>query len=215
MILNQQYLDSIVNKPESSIFLDDVQAWSNHRILLYLGLELTKGSTKPILELGCGHGSTPHFNKYIQTDDRKVISFDTNEEWVNKFSQFKSDKHEFVYKPDNFAYDQKTEQWYDKTPEIINWLDNVSEDGISVCLVDHACGERRHSDLKRIHTKCDVIVIHDSEPPSTGYMMDRIWHLFKYVLHYKKNNLWASIVSNKYDVTKFDKMKIREFEVNV
>lgn len=94
-------------------------------------------------------------------------------------------------------------------------MNNVSKDGISVCLVDHACGERRHSDMKLIYNECDCMVIHDSEPATTGYMMNRVWGLFKYKLNIKRWGAWATIVSNKYDVTKFNGMKIEEFEVSI
>lgn len=213
--MNQEYLNTIVNKPEAKYLLSDVHGWCSHRPLLYLALELTKNSDKPILELGCGHGSTRQLNQYVQTDNRKLISFDTNQEWLNKFNDLKSNKHEFVYKPDNFAYDIPSEKWYDKTPELTDWLTDVSKDGISVCLVDHACGERRHSDMKLIYQKCDIMVVHDSEPEAKGYMMDRVWGLFKYKLSIKKWGAWATIVSNKYDVTKFHGMRIGVFDVSI
>jgi|LakMenEpi03Aug12_release.lakeMendotaPanAssembly.Ray.scaffolds.fasta_scaffold405496_2 hypothetical protein len=213
--MTQKYLDNIAKKPEANYLLNEVEGWCSHRPLLYLALEMTKSSNKPIVELGCGYGSTTQLNQYIQTDKRKLISFDTNQEWLNKFIHLQSNKHEFVYKPDNFAYNQESQEWYDKTPEIVDWLTDVSKDGISVCLVDHACGERRHSDIKLIHENCDFMIIHDSQPPATGYMMDKIWGLFKYKLNMKKWGDWATIVSNKHDVTKFDGMKIGNFEVNI
>lgn len=213
--MTQKYLDDIVKKAEAKYLLTDVSDWCSHRPLLYLALELTKSSNKPIVELGCGEGSTIQLNQYIQTDNRKLISFDTNQEWINKYIHLKSNNHEFVYKPDNFSFNQESKQWYDKTPEIVDWLNNVSKDGISVCLVDHACGERRHSDMKLIYNECDCMVIHDSEPATTGYMMNRVWGLFKYKLNIKRWGAWATIVSNKYDVTKFNGMKIEEFEVSI
>ena len=193
------------------MFCSNVNGWDSHRPLLYLALELTKQSTKKILELGCGEGSTPYLNKYIQDDNRNLISFDTNPEWLNKFSYMQSEKHKFVFQPDNFTFDAKNNEWYDRTPEITNWLDEVTEDGVSVCLVDHACGERRHSDIKRIYQKCDIMVIHDSEPQATGYMMNKIWNLFSYTLHFKKFGAWATLVSNKYDVSKFNNLELKNF----
>jgi hypothetical protein len=213
--MSQEFLNEIANKSYSSCMLNDVEGWCSHRPLLYLALELTKNSNKPIVELGCGDGSTIQLNQYIQTDNRKLISFDTNQEWINKYIHLESNKHQFVYKPDNFAYNQESKEWYDKTPEIVDWLTDVSKDGISVCLVDHACGERRHSDMKLIYNQCDFMVVHDSEPAATGYMMDRVWGLFKYKLNIKRFGAWATIVSNTHDVTKFDGMKIGEFEINV
>ena len=59
------------------------------------------------------------------------------------------------------------------------------------------------------------MIIHDSEPQATGYMMNKVWPLFKYVIHFKQFGAWTTMVSNRHDVTKFDKMKIKEFELNV
>ena len=101
-------------------------------------------------------------------------------------------------------------EWYDSTQDIPNWLDSISKDGISVCLVDHACGERRHTDIKRLYNHCDIIVIHDTQPEATGYLLDKIWDLFKYRLNLIMSD-GATMVSNKYDVTKFDGLNFKNF----
>ena len=209
--MNQQFLYSIVNN-ESSFLLDDVQSWCSHRPLLHIALELTKDSTKPILELGCGHGSTEQLNQFIQTDKRKLYSLDTNEEWLLKFNHLNSNKHNLVYKKDDLKWDQEKLIWYDNSQDIPNWLDSTTKNGISVCLVDHACGERRHVDIQRIYDKCDILVIHDTEPEATGYMLDKIWHLFKYRLNLIMN-AQATIVSNKYDVSKLSGLKFKNFDL--
>jgi len=189
---------------------DNVESWCSHRPLLQIALELTKKSNKPILELGCGYGSTEQLNKYVQTDSRKLYSLETNKEWLSKYNHLNSDKHELVFKPDNLKWDQQKLEWTDSSNELPDWLEYISKDGISVCLVDHACGERRHVDIKRLYDKCDIIVIHDTQPEATGYLLDKIWHLFKYRINLIMPDA-ATAVSNKYDLTKFDGLKFKNF----
>jgi hypothetical protein len=190
-----------IEQTELSFMLEDVETWCSHRPLLCAGLEITKGSSKPILELGCGYGSTPYLNKYTVFDNRKLISLDTNQEWLNTFKDLASDKHELIFKKDCLKWNHETLEWYDSDNDLPLWLDEVSKDGISVCLVDHASGERRHIDIKRLYERCDIMVIHDTEPEATGYLLDKIWHLFKYRFDFNKYGAGATIVSNKYDLS--------------
>jgi hypothetical protein len=187
--MSQEFLNEIANKSYSSCMLNDIEGWCNHRPLMYIALELTKKSTAPILELGCGKGSTEQLHQYVNHDNRTLISFDTNENWLNTYKHLENNNHKLVYKTD------------EQTSE---WLNEITNEGISVCLIDHAPGERRHSDIQSIYKKCDILVIHDSEPEATGYMLDKIWHLFKYRLDIKRNGAWATMVSNKYDFSKFN-----------
>jgi hypothetical protein len=53
--------------------------WDSHRPLLYLALTKTKG---PIMEFGCGNGSTPLLKSYPP-----FHSFETNPEWALKFPE--------------------------------------------------------------------------------------------------------------------------------
>lgn len=191
--MNEEFLNNIVNKPISKCMLSDIEGWCNHRPLMYIALELTKQSTKPILELGCGYGSTKQLHEYLEDDGRKLISFDTDENWLNTFKHLEAPNHSLIYKQDK---------------DTTEWLKEITSNEISVCLVDHAPGERRHSDIQLIHEKCDILVIHDSEPEATGYMLDKIWHLFKYRLDIKRNGAWATMVSNKYDFVGFNNLVI-------
>jgi SAM-dependent methyltransferase len=207
--MNQQFLDDLTQS-SSSFLLENVQSWCSHRPLLQIALELTKGSNKPILELGCGFGSTEQLHKYVETDIRKLYSLDTNKEWLSKYKYLQNNKHELVFKQDDLRWDSEKLEWCDTSLDIPDWLDSVCKDGISVCLVDHACGERRHVDIKRIYEKCDIIVIHDTQPQATGYMMNKIWHLFQYRCNLIMGDD-ATIISNKYDVGKLHKLKFKNF----
>jgi hypothetical protein len=156
-------------------FLKDVQNWDNHRHLLWEALELTKGE---IVEMGMGQGSTPFLHQYAKDSDRDLFSYDNNLSWYEKFTHFTSKNHILTYTIDWDLVSTKH-----KYPDLV--------------FIDHAPGERRYIDVKLFANKAKIIVIHDSEPAATGYMMDKIWHLFKYRKDFKSEGAWATMVSNK------------------
>lgn len=162
-------------------FLNNFANWDNHRVLLWPALEATTGT---VLELGCGDGSTPYLHSYCGEKERQLFSYDFNLEWSEKFRRFASGGHQIKWVTD---WDQVS-------------IDHLSPD---VVLVDHSPGERRWIDIERFAYKAKILVIHDSEPAATGYMLDKIWGLFKYRIDYKTDGAWATAVSNFVDVSKW------------
>lgn len=171
--------------------------WDNHRILLWLALEETK--TGEVLEMGCGDGSTRQLHEYCKDANRMLYSFDTSQEWLDRFSNCISGKHYFERVINNWEIAQQI------CPKP------------SVILIDHAPGERRWVDIKNYSDKIEgIMVIHDSQPPPTSadYSYEKIWHLFKYRVNLEvdkhesgDNRTWASAVSNHFDVTKWAGME--------
>lgn len=159
-------------------FLKGVANWDNHRYLLWPALEATKGL---VVEFGMGHGSTPFLNQYCTEKKRELCSYDNTLAWLDKFKHYENDYHHIF-----LAHD---------------WED-VDYSQIDVLLIDHAPGERRWLDVKKYSDVARIIVIHDSEPEATGYMMDKIWGLFKYRKDHKSDGAWATMVSNFIDVSK-------------
>jgi hypothetical protein len=156
-------------------FLKDVQGWSSHRPLLFLSLELTKG---PVIEFGCGDGSTPYLSKYCHDTERVFKSYDSNQEWALKHG----------------------------ATLITDWYDNAPYEKCGVAFLDHAPGEMRWVSVLKFLDKADIIVIHDSEEGGAGnYMYDNIWHKFKYRLNYNKTGggAGATALSNKIDLNQY------------
>jgi hypothetical protein len=147
-------------------FLKDVHGWNNHRPLLWWALQHTKQSAFPILEMGCGDGSTPYLQEYAKKHKKQVISYDYDKEWAAKFG----------------------------ATHVTDW-DSIEHNQYSVVLIDHSPGERRHIDIAKLADKAHYIVIHDSEPAATGYMLNKIWHLFPYRRDLMTQGAWATIVS--------------------
>lgn len=163
-------------------FLKDVANWDNHRHLLWPALEATTGE---VIEMGMGQGSTPFLHEYCKDAGRKLFSYESSLEWAMKFQDNIGDGHRVMH---------------------VNDWDAVSlrHPSPDVVLIDHAPGERRYIDVQRFANSAKIIVIHDSEPAATGYMMDRIWGLFKYRKDYTSPGAWATAVSNFVDVSKFE-----------
>ncbi len=152
-------------------FLKDIQNWNNHRPLIYWALQETKGLTEPILEMGCGEGSTPYLIEFCKKNKRQLISYDYDKEWADKYNAI----------------------------HITDW-DSINHENYSVILIDHSPGERRYIDIQKLKDKCEYMIIHDSEPAATGYMLDKIWHLFPYRRNLITEGAWATIVSIKHEI---------------
>lgn len=149
-----------------------ISTWDNHRILLWEALTLTKDSPLPVVEFGCGDGSTPYLSAYCAKNKRPFISYESNNDWSKKYNSI------------------LVADW--DSPELYKEY--------SVALIDHAPGEHRHIAIANLVDKAKIMVIHDSEPVGAGnYMLDKIWHLFAYKIHLKTDGAWASLVSNIYN----------------
>lgn len=164
----------LTNTMTKEQFLQGVENWDNHRYLLWHALEATTGD---VVEMGMGHGSTPFLREYCKDAGRMLYSYENNFEWFKKFQHLTDELH--------------------KVQHVTDWDEvSISHPSPSVVLIDHAPGERRHIDVERFSKTAQIIVIHDSEPAATGYMMDKIWGLFKYRRDHKSPGAWASMVSN-------------------
>lgn len=175
-------------------FLEGVSNWNNHLPLLWMALEKT--GTGAVLELGCGDGSTRQLHEYCKKKGRKLYSFDTSEEWLNRFRHLESDTHKFIH----------------ITPDWDGWnvVSEVYAKEATVALIDHSPGERRVVDLQRLRD-VDIIVCHDTEaqPTAAGYEWERGMYLFQHSATLKSpmqngyNSPWATAVSNKYNLYDF------------
>lgn len=181
-------------------FLADIDGWSNHRVLLWEALESLKDRTDlPVLELGCGAGSTPYLRKYCEDEKLKLKSFDSNKEWADKFDS--------VYLSD----------W-----NTGNWFYNQV---YGVVLIDEAPGEHRKEaiELFSVYSHAAILIVHDSEPVgwnASDYKVRPLFNKFKYAVDLpstEKLGAWATALSNTIDVTKwigkgFNEHKIIELQ---
>lgn len=159
-------------------FISDVTNWSNHRHLLFPALEATKSTKLPVLELGCGQGSTPYLREYCKDEGLELFSYDYDKEWAEKFGAIHVD----------------------------NWdTQGLWSKEYSVCLIDLSPGEYRRIALMKI--KARIIVLHDSEPVghnSSDYKVRPLFKKFRFLKDYKSDGAWASALSNYINVSKWD-----------
>jgi hypothetical protein len=161
-------------------FLEGVTNWNNHKMLLWPALEATKHLGLPVMELGCGDGSTLSLKKYCEDAGIEFLSYDFKKEWADKFGS--------IHDPD----------W-----SRVNW-----DMQYSVVLVDESPGEHRKVSIEKLKN-AKILIVHDSEPAgwnASDYQVRRLFHKFKYVKDFEspKPGAWASALSNTIDVTKFE-----------
>lgn len=136
----------------------------------------------PLLELGAGDGSTAWIADHWPGN---ILTLDSDAVFVERFAHLRSRRHRIEHAP----------TW--DVPEI----DRPWGGRWSIALVDHAPGERRVTEIKRLAEICDIIIIHDSEPAQRhGYGYDSIWPLFKHLRHDERLNTWATALSNSVNV---------------
>lgn len=159
-------------------FLEKLTAWASHRPMLWKALEATRGSEKPVIELGSGPGSTNYLRQYCQDEGRKFVSYESDRKWAVAMKVF----------------------------YVVNWDDEMFWNGeYSVCLLDLAPGEYRKIALMKI--QADIIVIHDSEPigwNASDYKVRPLFTKFKYMVDDKnteKGSPWTTMLSNTIDVS--------------
>jgi hypothetical protein len=146
------------------------------RIFLLEALELTKKGN--VLEMGCGRGSSPLLQSYCRDHNRKLYSYDNNEEWAKKFNST------FIGTTMN------------------DWeLCDYALRDYSVALIDHSPGFHRPLAVERLRKHVGIFIMHDTQPISeSGYCWNNIWDTFRYVTHYKKYSAWATAASDIYDI---------------
>src|SRR3990170_7975910 len=164
--------------------VNEATAWNNHLPLLYLALEETGHGS--VVEMGMGEGSTLWLHDYCTNNNRALFSYDSSEEYYNKFKHLQSSIHSLS--------------------RIDNW-DNTPVQTVNVVLLDHAPGERRYVDLLRYKDLKGIMVCHDTEEPPCGgdYQWNKAFPSFKYFARIKgesgdgvHNGVWATAVSNHY-----------------
>jgi len=60
-------------------------------------IEILKNTTGNILECGCGDGSTKMIKEQIQNTNRRLISLESNLDWLNKYTHLADSTHELYH----------------------------------------------------------------------------------------------------------------------
>lgn len=152
-----------------------INGWTNHMYFLWQALEATKDLKLPVMELGCGHGSTPYIREYCKDEELEFLSYDLDQTWADKLGSI----------------------------GINDWENIAWRKDYSVVLVDESPGEHRKISLSRLH-HVKIVVAHDTEPAADhGYQMRAELAKYKYQKDWESIGAWASVVSNYIDVSKW------------
>lgn len=165
-----------------------LENWNNHRPLLIKGLETVRNIEGTILEFGIGEGSTQIIHDFGIDAGKKVISFENNKEYYDKFKHLETPDHKIVFVEDWSAL-------------------KITDKLISLVFIDHAPAEQRHIDAIKLKTKAKIVIVHDTEHEGFDYDVYKISEIaknFKYRLNFSVPNQVAKTVmfSNFIDVNK-------------
>lgn len=129
--------------------------YGTHRPCL---IELVKHTTGNIIEFGCGNSSTVLIKELIKNTNRKLISLESNLQWLHKFKHLEDDNHKiFHVDAGNSDEDATGKKWLDfiKNNTLINSLD------FEVCFIDQSPWTARTYTLNYFKDKCPYIIVHD------------------------------------------------------
>ena len=120
--------------------------YATHQPVLYTALKHTGG---PVIEFGCGHGSTPLLHRYCVAHQRELLTLDTDRGWLDPMA---NDYHDLSH-------------WY---IYVNDWAEVLSDERIvgrawSVAFVDQSPWEARHLTIQAIKHTARFIVLHDCD----------------------------------------------------
>lgn len=150
--------------------------WGSHLPILTKIVRMTDG---PVLEMGMGIFSTP-FLHWMCFPKRKLVSYENDPGFFEFLKQYQQDFHDVHF----------VEDW-DKIDIKKDW---------DVVFIDHKPSRRRIIDIKKLATRCQFMLIHDTQRNFKFCNYKEIWPLFKYRYDYKEANPWTTVLSNFHDL---------------
>jgi len=160
------------------------KGWSSHMWMLY---ETIINSSGTVIEFGCGIGSTPFLHWMCKGFGRKLITYESEEQFYLYAKQFQSKMHRIV--------------------KVNDWMTDVNiKDRAGVILIDHAVPQKdytwgyRGRDVVRFKDSAEFLVLHDTEEPDTYGYTEEMYSNFKYRFDWKECRPWATVLSNFKDL---------------
>lgn len=147
----------------------------NHLAVLEKVLNHTIG---PIIELGCGAGSTPYLNRMAGVMGRTVTSYENNPDYFNQYLHLNDRNHQIKF--------------------VRDWNDLPTQ-RCGVLFVDNAPCEARVPLIERFTESADVIVVHDTEDRKNPYGWNGTFKHFKYQ-YTNDQEPQTTVVSNNTDL---------------
>lgn len=155
-------------------------AYYTHQPALLKALEI---STGPVLELGCGDGSTELLHKYCKKHNRELISVESDYDWMSRYiEKFSSTDHKFRY----------TNDW-------ATISDEMSEKHWGLVFIDQNSWDGRAYSFKKLQDSADYLVLHDCDYFTINGLLGwdsdiQYWkefHPLKFLFNTGKVQMWA------------------------
>jgi len=144
----------------------------NYVLQAFADATLSNGG--PIIELGCGFGSTGMLHKICEATKRRLVSVETDPEWLKMLEHFKTPWHEFY-----LVSEDKWDQF--RMLEQFPW---------DLALVDNKPGHYRYPLTRRLSKVAQYVAQHDTEQPGND---DRF--KYKYSVDYRRERPWTTVMS--------------------
>ena len=149
--------------------------------------EILKNTTGNILECGCGEGSTKMIKEQIKNTNRKIISLESNLNWLNKYKYLEDFSHKLYHidagSDDNLETGNK-------------WVEFIIENklnDVEIVFIDSSPWMSRKCCFDYYLNKAKIIIIHDFDYFPNNNIIGK---LTSKEIKYYKGNYQEKIVCN-------------------
>ena len=158
------YALSLLTALQAGEFTFEWNTYATHQPVL---CEIAQRTTGPIIEFGCGEGSTDMLHSICKENQRLLISVDHDEGWVNKYAQKylgdgyledNSGWHKFLVVPKTQG-NTLLEDWV----AFLDQCDLLKTTDFDLCFVDQHPGPARTETILRLKNKAKYIILHDCD----------------------------------------------------
>lgn len=145
--------------------------YATHQPVLY---EIAMNTKGPIIELGCGHGSTDMLHEICKQTNRILVTVEDDLEWMTRFTTkylgdgYEKDNsgwHKFYYvpgkppTPPEGINDPIAQHWRD----FFDGFDLFDKLQFDLCFVDQSPGSARTVAIERFKDKARFFILHDCD----------------------------------------------------
>lgn len=125
--------------------MSDLESYGTHKKFLEFYVNITDGD---IIEFGTGYNSTGLIIECIKNTNRKLISVESNIDWLNKMQELypPSENHSYVFVNE---YNWK------------NYIDSIEKTDYSIVFIDQSPWIARKWTLDKFKNYAEYVIIHD------------------------------------------------------
>ncbi len=120
-------------------------------------MKITNG---PVIEFGCGEGSTKLIHELCNKEKRKAITLDDNFEFLQKYKKkYESKQSKFIYVPKIDSSDPEDDRHWKK----ILKTNDIGKKGWDVVFIDQSPWMARYYTLLTFKDTAKYIILHDCD----------------------------------------------------